>query len=197
MKRHDSSFPIAMAAWNRRRRGCVIPNDWPILSGLSVAYAWKAALDNNGFKHWLYRNGRQSTAARLINLPSLLVGKLGLAPNWLVTLEVTGRMSGKPISMPLVMTLFHGERYLVAMLGNNSPWVHNVHAAGGKAVLCRGRREAVRLEDEPVEQRAPILKAYLQRAPGARPHIPVNKDAPLADFERIAPDYPVFRVRPA
>jgi hypothetical protein len=40
------------------------------------------------------------------------------------------------------------------------------------------------------------LKAYLQRAPGARPHVPVSKDAPLADFEQIAPAYPVFRVGP-
>jgi hypothetical protein len=40
------------------------------------------------------------------------------------------------------------------------------------------------------------LRVYLQRAPGARPHIPVDKDAPLADFDRIAPAYPVFRVVP-
>jgi hypothetical protein len=34
----------------------------------------------------------------------------------------------------------------------------------------------------------------LQRAPGARPHVPVSKDAPLAAFEQIAPAYPVFHV---
>jgi len=27
-----------------------------------------------------------------------------------------------------------------------------------------------------------------------RPHVPVNKDAPLAEFEKIAPAFPVFRV---
>jgi hypothetical protein len=48
-----------------------------------------------------------------------------------------------------------------------------------------------------VEKRAPILKEYLRRAPGARPHIPVDKDAPRAEFEQIAPEYPVFRVRKA
>jgi hypothetical protein len=42
--------------------------------------------------------------------------------------------------------------------------------------------------------RAPILKAYLQLAPGARPHIPVNKDAPVSEFEKIASKYPVFRL---
>jgi hypothetical protein len=39
-----------------------------------------------------------------------------------------------------------------------------------------------------------VLKAYLQRAPGARPHLPIDKDAPLAEFEQVSPQYPVFRV---
>jgi hypothetical protein len=43
-------------------------------------------------------------------------------------------------------------------------------------------------------ERAPILKAYLRRAPGARPHIAVHKDAPLEQFERIAASLPTFRV---
>ena len=42
--------------------------------------------------------------------------------------------------------------------------------------------------------RAPILRRYLQVAPGARPHIPLDRRAPLAEFERIAALYPVFRV---
>jgi hypothetical protein len=46
----------------------------------------------------------------------------------------------------------------------------------------------------PVSERAPILKAYLQVAPGGRPHFDVSYDAPLADFEKIAARYPVFRV---
>ncbi len=73
-------------------------------------------------------------------------------------------------------------------------WVHNVRAAGGKAVLQRHGREEVHLEEIPADQRAPILKTYLQRAPGARPHVPVNKDAPLAEFEKIATAFPVFQV---
>ncbi len=42
----------------------------------------------------------------------------------------------------------------------------------------------------------PILKAYLSRAVGGRPHIPVDPEAPLEAFERIAPDFPVFRIDP-
>ena len=46
----------------------------------------------------------------------------------------------------------------------------------------------------PVAERAPVLKDYLQRAPGARPHVPIDKDAPLEAFAEIAPRIPVFRV---
>jgi len=122
------------------------------------------------------------------------VGSTGVASNYLVTLEVTGRKSGQIFSLPLVMVIVDGQRYLVSMLGDNVQWVHNVRAAGGKAVLRHGRREEIRLEEVPASERAPILKAYLQRAPGARPHVPVDKDAALSEFEKIAAAIPVFRV---
>jgi len=92
------------------------------------------------------------------------------------------------------MVIADGQRYLVSMLGDNVQWVHNVRAAGGKAVLRSGGREEVQLEEVPTDQRAPILKAYVQRAPGAQPHIPVNKDAAFAEFEKIAAAFPVFRL---
>jgi hypothetical protein len=80
------------------------------------------------------------------------------------------------------------------MLGDNAQWVRNVRAAGGKAVLRSGGHEDVQLEEISADQRAPILKAYLQAASGARPHVPVDKDAPLAEFEKIAAEFPVFRL---
>jgi hypothetical protein len=54
--------------------------------------------------------------------------------------------------------------------------------------------EQVRLEELEISQRAAILKAYLAIAPGARPHIPVSKDAPIAEFEKIVSKYPIFRL---
>ncbi len=59
-----------------------------------------------------------------------------------------------------------------------------------------GRREEVRLEEVPATQRAPVLKAYLQPAPGARPHLSMREDAPLSEFEQVAAPFPVFRVVP-
>jgi hypothetical protein len=130
----------------------------------------------------------------LLNWLSAVLHSLGIAPNYLVTLEVRGRRSGRMITLPLVMTVVAGERYLVSMLGPQASWVQNVNAAGGNVTLRHGRREGVHLEEVPEIRRAPILKAYLQRAPGARPHIPVDKNAPLTEFERVAARFPVFRI---
>jgi deazaflavin-dependent oxidoreductase (nitroreductase family) len=132
--------------------------------------------------------------ARLLNSISAAIHARGVAPNYMVTLEVVGRRSGRSIRLPLVMVTLGGERYLVSMLGADVGWVHNVRAAGGDAVLLHGRREAVHLEELPVGQRAPVLKLYLQRAPGARAHIPVDRHAPLDAFERVAAWFPVYRV---
>jgi len=147
------------------------------------------------FKRWLYRGNRPHFVARVLNRAWAILHARGIAPGYLVTLEVTGRRSGRPISFPLVMASIDGERYLVSMLGNDAAWVANVRAAGGRARMRHGRDEAVLLEEVPVEKRAPVLKEYLRRAPGARPHVPVSKDAPLAAFEAIAGQLPVFRVR--
>ena len=105
-----------------------------------------------------------------------------------------GRRSGRAISFPLVMAVVDGERYLVSMLGGDVAWVRNLRAADGQALLRHGRTERVRLEEIPVDKRGTVPKAYLQRAPGARPHVPVDKDAPLEQFEAIAAQVPVFRV---
>ena len=147
-------------------------------------------------KRWFYRDGRPNRIARTLDRGTAALYALGVSPDYLVTLEVRGRRSGRTIALPLVMVIAVGERYLVSMLGQNANWVRNVRAAGGDAVLRHGRCEEVRLEELVVDRRAPVLKTYLKRAPNARAHLPVPKDAPLAEFERVAPRFPVFRVVP-
>lgn len=122
------------------------------------------------------------------------VGSAGFLSDRLVTLEVVGRKSRRVVSLPLVVAVVDGQRYLVSMLGNDASWVKNVRAAEGHAILRSRVRVPVFLEELPAAERPSILKAYLQRAPGARPHIPVDKDADLAEFSRIAAAFPVFRV---
>ncbi|HEY7534080.1 MAG TPA: nitroreductase/quinone reductase family protein, partial [Nitrospiraceae bacterium] len=130
----------------------------------------------------------------ILNRASALLAASGATSDLMVTLEVTGRKSGRKISLPVAVVVINGQRFLVSMLGENVQWVQNVRASGGRAVLKSGGREQIQLEEVPTDRRSPILKAYLQKAPGARPHIPVNKDAGLAEFEQIASQFPVFRV---
>jgi hypothetical protein len=82
------------------------------------------------------------------------------------------------------------------MLEDEVDWARNVKAAGGNVTLRHGCREGARLEELTADRRAPVLKAYLKRAPGARPHPPVSKDAPLPEFAQVSSQFPMFRVVP-
>jgi hypothetical protein len=146
------------------------------------------------FKRWMYRGGRPHLLAKILNRGWAILHSLGIYPDRFVTLEVIGRKSGKIVSFPLAMTVMNGERYLVSMLGEDTNWVRNVRAASGKARLVHGIRERVLLKEVDLRERAPILKAYLKIAPGARPHIPISKDAPISEFEKIVSKYPIFRM---
>jgi deazaflavin-dependent oxidoreductase (nitroreductase family) len=149
-------------------------------------------------KRWMYRTGRPGWLARTMNRVSAVQFSAGLlSPARAVTLEVPGRRTGRVISFPLVVAEYEGGRYLVSMLGKDANWVHNVRAAGGRAVLRRGHRENVQLQEVESGARAPILRRYLAVAPGARPHVPVDRHAPLEEFERVAELYPVFQITSA
>jgi polyisoprenoid-binding protein YceI len=144
----------------------------------------------------MYLGGRANATARRLSRMWATVFGLGLSPRRWVSLEVPGRRSGRLARFALGMADLDGRWYLVPMLGEQCNWVQNVRAAGGRATLRHRRAVACRLTELPVSERAPILKRYLQQVPGARPHIPVDRHAPVTDFEPIAPRYPVFRVDP-
>ncbi|WP_235783787.1 hypothetical protein [Amycolatopsis orientalis] len=146
------------------------------------------------WERWLYRGGRPHRVARALNHGAALAYAAGVLPRRAVTLQVPGRHSGRLVSVPLVVADHEGERYLVAMLGPGTQWVRNVHAADGHVVLRHGRSEHVHLEEVSPELRAPVLRRYLACAPGARPHIPVDRHAPIEDFADVAAGIPVFRV---
>lgn len=121
--------------------------------------------------------------------------RLGLLPERWVSLEVRGRRTGRVTRFPLGMADVGGQWYLVSMLGECN-WVANVRAAAGAATLRRRRARQVTLVLIPVDQRAAVLKRYVEKVPGGRPHIPVDRHEPVEAFETIAADYPVFRVEP-
>ena len=143
----------------------------------------------------LYVGGRgNATARRYARLWNTAFG-LGLAPRRWVTLEVRGRRTGRLTRFPLGMADVGGQWYLVSMLGECN-WVQNVRAAQGRATLRRRRARPVRLVEIPVGERAPVIRRYVERVPGGRPHIPVDRHEPVEAFETIASNYPVFRVVP-
>ena len=146
------------------------------------------------YLRWLYRGGHPSRLARMMNGATASVFRLGIWPKRVAALEVQGRATSRTISFPVVIADVDGERYLVSMLGQNTNWVRNVRAADGHAVLLHGVREVVHLDDVASTDRAPILRRYLALAPGARPHIPIDRNAPLDEFARIAADFPVFHI---
>jgi hypothetical protein len=117
----------------------------------------------------------------------------GIGPKSAATLEVTGHKTRRTISFPVVVADYQGQRYLVAMLGQECNWVRNLRA-DGRAVLRHGRREDVSLVEDFSDKRAAVLRRYLEVAPGARPFFPVDRHAPITEFERIVERYPVFRV---
>lgn len=149
------------------------------------------------YLRWLYRSGKPNWFARLQNNFSALMFGAGIWPERVAALEVMGRRTGRIAVFPVAIADVGGASYLVSMLGERTNWVANVRADGGRAVLRHGVREAVRLVEVPVAERPAIIKRYLEVAPGARPHIPIERDAPLEEFARIAASFPVFRIESA
>jgi hypothetical protein len=145
-------------------------------------------------QRWQYRGGRPRRLARITNRLGAITFAAGVGPDRAATLEIRGHKSGRMISFPVVVAEYQGERYLVAMLGQTTNWARNARAGDGRAVLRHGQREDVSLVEELSEKRAPILRRYLELAPGARPFFPLDRRAPLGDFEHIVDEYPVFRV---
>jgi hypothetical protein len=149
-------------------------------------------------KRRMYPQNRPNGVARFLNSVSAAQFAAGfLAPRRAVTLDVPGWRTGRTISCPLVLVDYEGGRYLVSMLGRDVNWVRNVRANDGLAVLRRRESEPVRLTEVDPADRAPILRRYLDLAPGARPHVPVDRGAPLEEFARVADQFPVFRVTTA
>ncbi len=141
-----------------------------------------------------YRDGRPNRLGRAVGRLWARVAAVGVGPSYLVSLETTGHRSGVPRAIPVVLADHAGDRFVVSMFGERSPWVRNVRAAGGRAVIAHGRRRQVRLVELPAAERGPVIRAFLGRALDARPHIPVDPDAPAEAFDAIAPGYPVFRI---
>jgi deazaflavin-dependent oxidoreductase (nitroreductase family) len=137
---------------------------------------------------------KPSGFTQLLNRTFSIFASIGWTPKQMITLEVRGRTSGEPRSVVVNSIEVDGQKYLVAARGETE-WVRNARAAGGEAVIRHGKRTRIRLEEIPVSERGPIIQAYLPKnAMATKKHFGVEPGAPLEDFQRIAPDHPVFRI---
>jgi deazaflavin-dependent oxidoreductase (nitroreductase family) len=124
----------------------------------------------------------------------LLTG-LGLSVYGSRVLAVRGRTSGEWRTTPVNLLDYEGGRYLVAPRGVTQ-WVRNIRASGEGELRLGPRREPIRVVELTDDEKPNLLRAYLRRwkfevgvfFQGVGP------DASEEELERIAPEYPVFRI---
>jgi hypothetical protein len=127
-----------------------------------------------------------------------LITAIGITPRS-VRLEVRGRTSGKRIRLSVSPSELNGKNYLVSLAGVRE-WVKNPRAAHVEAFIIHGIRRRVQLREVPVDQRAPILLAYVQRraftrSPKRAARLHFGLEAPtLEDMQRLAARSPVFAI---
>jgi len=135
-----------------------------------------------------------SAAERFFNRTfGVLVG-WGLAPGHMRLLEVRGRKSGKIYQTPVDLLEFNGGQYLVAPRGRTQ-WVRNAEAAGEIVLKRGGQRRRYRLRGVEARERAPYLKAYLDRfKTEVQRYFPVPAGSPPEALTAVAENYPVFEL---
>lgn len=121
---------------------------------------------------------------------------LGISVYGSRVLAVRGRVSGEWRSTPVNVLSDQGERYLVAPRGETQ-WVRNVRAGGEVELRLGRRREAIRVAELKDDVKPPVLREYLRRW-GFEVGLffqGLGADATDDQLRRIAPGYPVFRIK--
>jgi deazaflavin-dependent oxidoreductase (nitroreductase family) len=139
-----------------------------------------------------YKVGRLEKAA---NLAAKFVVRAGVGSDKTYLLTVIGRNTGRPHTTPVTVLVRDGERWLVGPYGNVA-WAKNARACGQVILSRRGYRETMIVREVDPATAAPILKAYVAIEPITRRAFRVDPEAPIADWEEIAPNHPVFRLEP-
>ncbi len=134
-----------------------------------------------------------------VNRLVIALQRMGLAIGTMRILSVPGRKSGTMRSTPVSTLTVEGQSYLVGGLAE-ADWVKNARAAGW-GVLAQGRKQQwVQLIELPVEERAPILRAFPRLVPGGVAffqrlyHLPQDPALLPDAFAELARQSTVFRV---
>jgi len=137
-----------------------------------------------------------SAIEKLFNQTFGFLAGLGLAPSFIYLLQVKGRKSGKTYSTAVNLMDFRGKQFLVAPRGRTQ-WVKNAEASG-EVTLKRGFRRKFRLRALADTEKPEVLKEYLTRYKSAvQKFFPVQPEARIDAFAKIAEGYPAFELIPA
>jgi hypothetical protein len=98
------------------------------------------------------------------------------------TLSIPGRTSGETKSVPVIPVDYKRKTYIVSTRGD-SEWVRNLRSAGKGTLKTKKGERPFRAKEVPVDQRQPIIDAYLQKAgrsaSGYFKHLPNPEDHPV------------------
>jgi deazaflavin-dependent oxidoreductase (nitroreductase family) len=110
-------------------------------------------------------------------------------------LAVRGRTSGEWRTVPVNLLVLDGERYLVAPRGVTQ-WVRNLRTAEGGELRVGRRVETFTAGELDDDAKPAVLRAYLQKWKFEVGMFFDGVDATSDEaLRRIAPGYPVFRIR--
>ena len=134
--------------------------------------------------------------ARMMNAAIAGLTRLGISVWGSRVLAVRGRSSGEWRTTPVNLLVVDGVRYLVAPRGVTQ-WVRNLRAAGGGELRVGRRVEAFRADELDDDAKPDVLREYLRRWAFEVGVFFDGVGASSSDDElrRIAPGYPVFRIR--
>jgi hypothetical protein len=140
------------------------------------------------FTRWPYRGRHSNWIARVVNGMGAAVASIGITA--MVTLEVIGRRSGRMISLPwwwswLLNSAIVSPCSARMSSGPRTSGPPVVELPCAAAIGSRSCSKALLLISAPSS-----CGRICNKLPGARPQVPVSKDAPLADVEQAAPAYP-------
>ena len=125
---------------------------------------------------------------------AFLAGRLGIGLRGARLLSVPGRATGVRRTTPVNLLELGSKRYLVAPRGQTQ-WARNLRSAGGGELRLGRKVEAVRVVELSDDDKPPVLRAYLRRwKMETGRFFDVASSASDAEFRRIAPDHPVFRI---
>lgn len=132
------------------------------------------------------------------DVPTFLVGKLGLNMKGAMVLTVRGRKSGEPRSLVVNPLEYSGKTYLMSPRGDTQ-WVKNLRADNSLSLHRGSKRSGYRAtEITDPQERFEVLRAYLDRWSGQVKNLMgVSNESSDDELRAIIDKHPVFVLRRA